>query len=409
MGACPAPHGWRAIMNVRRHKRTLSNDGRRSILLVSLSTNHGGADVRVLQVARAMHGHRPYFVAVLKNSTTHRLLERSGLNILPVPFGRGDPRVALHLYRFMREHGIEVVDSHNPQSHLWSLVAAQMAGVRTRIWTIHSDYRLVGTSLRAFVLTMLLRIGVRHGCRFIAVSSRGVGYLQSVGIPVDRIRLSVNGVPDPSGIASTSLRASLAWGQGTKVICVAARLNAIKGHSVLFKALQQLRPAYRQLRCLVLGDGPLKETLRQEVADAGLSDIVVFAGFRDDAVAAVAECDLFCLPSFDEGLPFVLIEASMLGVPIVATAVGESPRYFAHPDMARLVPPGEPAALAREIAWVLGHPQQAAEMAGAAKKMALERFSVARMMCDTLAEYDSHVTQHDLASGAAESSARVLS
>jgi glycosyltransferase involved in cell wall biosynthesis len=396
-------------MNAGQHRRFLSDNGGRPILLVSLSANHGGADVRVLQVARALHGYRPYAVAVLRNSTTHKLLEKAALNTLPVPFGRGDPRVAMCLYKYMRERRVEVVESHNPQSHLWSLVAALMAGVRRRIWTIHSDYRRVGTPLRAFVLTRLLKFGAGHGCRFIVVSGREAEYLHSIGIPADRIRLSVNGVPKPSGTASSSLRASLAWGQETKVICVVARLDAIKGHSVLFKALQQLRPSRAQLRCLILGDGPLKQTLRQEVAEAGLDDIVFFGGFRDDALAAVSECDLFCLPSYSEGLPFALLEAAMLGIPTVASAVGEIPGHFAHAEMARLVSPGDPAELAREIAWVLDHPRQAAGMAAAAKKMVIERFSVARMMQDVLTEYDSpHVSRDEREGGACENSAPIL-
>ena len=373
-------------MNEARSSRSALG---RPVLLVSLAENYGGADVRVIQIARALHGRRPYAVAVLKDSTTHRRLESFALRALPVPFGRGDPRVALCLYRFVRQQGIEVVESHNPQSHIWSLIAARMAGVRTRIWTIHSDYRKAGTPLKSFVLDRLLRVGASLGCRFIVVSGREVEHLRSMGVPAGRIHFSANGVSAPEVTASSSLRSSLGGGAGTKILCGGARLDAIKGHSVLIKALQLLRSSCPDLRCVIFGDGPMKQRLQQEVAEAGLSDVVFFAGFRSDAAATVVECDLFCLPSHSEGMPFALLEAALLGVPAVVSAVGEIPSHFHHPDMARLVPPGDPNALAQEISWVLEHPKEAAEMAAAAKRMVLDRFSVARMTQDTFAVYDS--------------------
>jgi glycosyltransferase involved in cell wall biosynthesis len=340
----------------------------------------------MIQIARAMHGSRPYTIAVLRGSETHRLLQTLSLNVLALPFGRVDPRNLFALYRYIRRAHVEVVDTHNPQSHVWGLLAAQLAGVRTRVWTIHSDYRKVGSRRKATSLRHLLRLGRIGRCEFIVVSREGADYLRSFGVPEPRIHVSHNAVSDmpAANLPDKEQRSS----RTVSVICIAGRLDPIKGHRLLFQAIYGLRDRYPQLRSLVIGDGPAKQALQHEVARLRLENIVSFTGFRTDVHAVMAKCDLFCLPSLSEGLPFALLEAALLGIPAIATAVGEIPYHFRHGVTARLVPPGDAEALAREISWTLNHPDRAAEMALRAKQMVRQNFSSSRMLAETLAVYD---------------------
>jgi glycosyltransferase involved in cell wall biosynthesis len=358
----------------------------RPVLLVALAKNYGGADVRVIQIARALHGSRPYAVAALQGSETHRALQSLSLNVLALPFGRADPRNLFALYAYMRGAHVGVVDTQNPQSHVWGLLAAQLAGVRRRVWTIHSDYRNAGSRWKAASLRHLLRLGRIGRCEFVVVSRQGADYLRSLGVPDSRIHVSHNAVPDmqAADLALEEQRSS----RKARVICIAGRLDPIKGHRFLFQALCGLRDRYPQLRSVVIGDGPAKQALQHEVARLKLEDIVSFTGFRADVHAVMARCDLFCLPSLSEGLPFAMLEAALLGIPTVASAVGEIPYHFHHGVTARLVPPGDVEELVREISWALDHPEKAAEMALRAKEMVRQHFSPARMFAETLAVYD---------------------
>jgi glycosyltransferase involved in cell wall biosynthesis len=326
----------------------------RPVVLVALAKRFGGAEVRILAIARALHGTRRYMVAVCAGSRLHHFLEAEGLNAFPLPYGRTDPRNFYALYRLIRREGFEVVDAHNPQSQIWGLWAARRARVPVKVWTVHSDYRTAGGSggWKPRALRTFIALGKRWR------------------------------VEGPAG-----LRAALGW-QTNPVVTVVARLDPVKGHRVLLMALAALAADKPQLRCLVVGDGPERKSLRAAVAHLGLGARVHFTGFRADVPAILRESDLFCLPSLTEGLPFAVLEAAQLGLPLLLTRVGELPAYFRHGETARLVKPGDAHALARELRWLLEQRAEAAALARNAQRMVQARFAPERMIAETLHVYD---------------------
>ena len=112
----------------------------------------------------------------------------------------------------------------------------------------------------------------------------------------------------------------------------------------------------------------------------------MLAGFRPDAVAVMAACDVFVLASAWEGLPVAAMEAAALGLPIVATAVGGVAEQFGAAD-AVLVPPRDPAALAAALEAVLLDPCRRSELS-AASRSAATRFDVRRVADTLTARYE---------------------
>jgi glycosyltransferase involved in cell wall biosynthesis len=361
----------------------------RPVVLVALAKRFGGAEVRILAIARALHGTRRYMVAVCAGSRLHHFLEAEGLNAFPLPYGRTDPRNFYALYRLIRREGFEVVDAHNPQSQIWGLWAARRARVPVKVWTVHSDYRTAGGSggWKPRALRTFIALGKRWDCRFIAVSQPIVDHLRASGVAGTRIILSPNASTVPRVEGPAGLRAALGW-QTNPVVTVVARLDPVKGHRVLLMALAALAADKPQLRCLVVGDGPERKSLRAAVAHLGLGARVHFTGFRADVPAILRESDLFCLPSLTEGLPFAVLEAAQLGLPLLLTRVGELPAYFRHGETARLVKPGDAHALARELRWLLEQRAEAAALARNAQRMVQARFAPERMIAETLHVYD---------------------
>ena len=123
------------------------------------------------------------------------------------------------------------------------------------------------------------------------------------------------------------------------------------------------------------GDGPLRASLIDKVASLGLARRFIFAGFRDDLPRVLPLFDLFVQPSFTEGLPCVVLEAFASGVPVVATAVGGTPEVVSDPENGRLVPPGDPLALAAQIVECLRDPQKRQTMGENGRRLVLDRFS----------------------------------
>lgn len=127
-----------------------------------------------------------------------------------------------------------------------------------------------------------------------------------------------------------------------------------KGVGVLIEALAVLGRQGVVPQCLIVGRGRDEGRLRKMIEKLSLRGNVVLTGTKPHAELPdwYRACDLVALPSFSEGIPNVLLEASACGRPFVATHVGGIPE-IAGETTSRLVPPGDPEALARAIAEVL--------------------------------------------------------
>ena len=342
-------------------------------------------------LAQGLKGTRPCAVAALDGSPLAQRLVEDGLDIVPVRHRRGSPRILVDLIRGIDQLAVQVIDTHNPQSHLWGTLAARRAAVPRRVCTVHQDPGWIeGRPAKAILYKALLRTCAILGGRFIAVSREIRTSLEKLGIPGDQIHLGVNGVtatPLKDAGPSGALRASLGW-TNAPVVAIVGRLKAVKGHAYLFEAMARLSTAHPSLRCVVVGDGPNRPSLEAMVERLALGDRVQFLGFRDNVTSILRECDALCMPSLWEGMPYAALEAASQALPIVATAVGDLPHFFTHGQTARLVPPQDVHALCRELDWLLVHPEAARAMGTAAQKLTTEKLTPERMLAETLRVYD---------------------
>lgn len=362
-----------------------------AVLIIDLAKRYGGAEVRVLDTAKALHGRYPYTVATLTGSPLHQRLEAADLSSLPVPFARSDPRLLLFLWRAIRQKGYRVVDAHNVQSQFWGQLVATLTGGTTKVSTVHSAYRIEHNgSLKGRLYEQVLRLNRWWGGRFIAVSEAVYAYLRDAGIPSERITLIHNSIELPSLTNETikqPLLKSLGWPEDAYVVIVVARLEPVKGHPFLIEAMSQLVETQPRLRCLIVGEGRTRTALETQVAKENLQDRVHFTGFRDDIPALLRASDLFCLPSLSEGLPYALLEAAAHRVPLLVTRVGGMADLLTHKQTAFLVPPSDPAALVEGLNWFIEHPQEASIMGQRAYEQVEKLFSVEEMITKTLDIY----------------------
>jgi glycosyltransferase involved in cell wall biosynthesis len=157
---------------------------------------------------------------------------------------------------------------------------------------------------------------------------------------------------------------------------IVGRLVPVKGHAVLLEAAARLahRPG---LRIDIFGTGPLEEELKSRAA--ALGDKVVFHGFRQDMRAAMASLDCVAMPSFNEGLPYTLLEAMHLGLPIVASRVGGMKEILSDGKTALLVEPGDAAALADSLSAVMDDRALGESLGAEARADARARFDIGTM------------------------------
>ncbi|MEJ2576519.1 MAG: glycosyltransferase [Gammaproteobacteria bacterium] len=233
-------------------------------------------------------------------------------------------------------------------------------------------------SLRLYRLFRRLRPAIVH--------SRNLGW-ERVGIPPARITRIYNGVDTerfaPGGGRPDVLPPGFA-APGDLVIGTVGRMHGVKDQLNLAQAFTRLvgavgRAADR-LRLVMIGDGPLREACAAQLGAAGLADRCWLPGDRGDVPALMRVMSVFVLPSQAEGISNTVLEAMASGLPVVATAVGGNPELVIDGETGRLVPPGDPAALATALRGYLDDPNLGVRHGAAGRARARERFSLEGML-----------------------------
>ncbi len=142
-------------------------------------------------------------------------------------------------------------------------------------------------------------------------------------------------------------------------IIAVGRLSAEKGFAILIDAVARLRMDGLAVNLRLIGEGPERAMLEQAVAGLGLQDAVTFVGELDpDGVQReLASADIFCLSSFNEGLPISIMEAMATGLPVVTTWIAGIPELAEHGVTALCVPPGRADELANALQRLCDDPE----------------------------------------------------
>jgi glycosyltransferase involved in cell wall biosynthesis len=163
-------------------------------------------------------------------------------------------------------------------------------------------------------------------------------------------------------------RAALGLRDDDIAVTTVANMRWTKDYPTLLRAAVTVTAADPRVYFMAAGQGPLEEEVRAEAETLGLGDRFRVLGYVDDSPGLLAASDVFTLASRVEGLPIALLEAMAMGLPVVATAVGGTPKVVTDGVEGRLVPSGRPDELAAAIGEVTGNAQRRDEMGAAAAK-----------------------------------------
>ncbi|HMC12409.1 MAG TPA: glycosyltransferase family 4 protein, partial [Pirellulaceae bacterium] len=171
------------------------------------------------------------------------------------------------------------------------------------------------------------------------------------------------------------------------VVSTAGPLEAIKGIPYFLGAARQVLASRRDVEFLVAGAGPEEANLRRVARELDIADRVTFVpyvlGFSD----SLAATDIFCLPSLQQGLGSIMLEAMALGRPVIATGVGGVSSVIRDGETGLIVLPQNSGELARRIIELLDQPARARAMGAQARKLVVEQYSVDTMVHRTAQLY----------------------
>ena len=311
----------------------------------------GGVERFIVTTATALRasGIDP-LILLFHDEMLARMLRDRGLRVHVLgPLAKYDGRVVGELRRVLRQHEINLLHVHGYKATILGTLATRGLAVKV-VKTEHGllepfpGWKALWSHSRLSATTLVERVATRFLTDARVFVSRDIKrQLVSEGdSPAHRV--IYNGI-DPADLAGGAPdRADTSRFD----IGIVGRVDKVKGHEVLLRAFARLRHLPR-LRLHVLGTGPMEGRCRQLSEEVGVSDVVHFHGFDPAVHARMAKLDLLVIPSLREGLPYVLLEAMYLKVPVVASRVGGMSEVLEHDDCGVLVSANDPAPLAAAI------------------------------------------------------------
>jgi len=289
---------------------------------------------------------------------------------------------AMHrLSEYIKNERIDIVHSYLFETNILAVAAARMARRGRVIISVRAINNWMGWRHRT-----ANRL-VNRFADSITVVSHAVesSVIEKEGADPEKVRVIPNGVEvsengPPRHVARDSARSRLDLHRSGPVVGCVANFNRYKDHSTLVQAAQTVVADLPESTFVLVGDGPLRATIEEQVHTVGLDANFVFTGAILDASRAMPAFDLFVLPSLEEGMPNVVLEAMAAGVPVVATDVGGTPEVVVDGKTGLLVPPRCPASLAAAVTELIRDTERAEQMGVEGRMRIASEFSLERMV-----------------------------
>jgi glycosyltransferase involved in cell wall biosynthesis len=337
----------------------------------------GGAEEMVLNLVRYLpERFEPVVCCIHQAGPIGEEIRRTGVgwHVLGLNPGWRRPGQVSGIARALRAIQPDIVHTFLLTASLYGRFAAILARVPIIVGTEVNIYEHK-RAVHAFVERWLMRRTDR-----VVVSAGSVRefYIRQVHADPAKVDVVYNAV-DWSQLHTTAsraaTRASLGVPDGVPLSGIIARLTEQKAHRYLFEALAST-PGLAPMHLLVVGDGDLRDELRNQVERLGLSRRVHFLGARRDLGNLLAAIDMFVLPSLWEGLPLSLVLAMGAGLPVVATRVAGIPEVVTDGVTGLLAAPADVPALGAALERLVVDAALGRTMGAAAAASVRPRFGV---------------------------------
>jgi glycosyltransferase involved in cell wall biosynthesis len=310
-------------------------------------------------------------------------------NGVPVfSFGRTpgfDTRLLGRLRRHIKQEKVQILHCHQYTPYVYGLLASLGTGARV-IFTEHGRFYPDYRKIKRMILNPLFNRWT-HALSAISRATRDA-LVTYENFPEQVITVIYNGIEDyrPSGSALS--RNNFNIPENAFVLGAVSRLDPIKNHRLMLKALSCLRDISCQTYLLIVGDGPERDNLEHLARDMGIESNVIFTGFRQDARELYCLMDVFLLTSFSEGAAMTLLEAFSAGLPSIVTDVGGNPEIVKDGHSGFIIPSDDVHALVSCILRLFENKAMRKRLGDAARRRFNEKFSVDSMVSQYTKIYD---------------------
>ncbi|MCX7927448.1 MAG: glycosyltransferase family 4 protein [Candidatus Omnitrophica bacterium] len=270
----------------------------------------------------------------------------------------------IRLWCIFRKNRFDIVHTHTAKAGVLGRLAAFLAGVRIIVHTPHG-HNFYGYYNRfiCWLIILVEKIFAFFTTKLVVLTElEKHDYLRWAIFPKEKIVVVPTVVEinkqNSDESARQKARDFLGLTSNQLVVGFVGRFEPIKGLTYLLEAAKRILTERKDVVFILIGDGSLRENLRQEVRRIKLENNIRFFGWREDAQELMAAFDVLVLPSLNEAVGLVLLEAQAQAVPVIATKVGGIPEVVKDRQSGILVSPKDSRALSEAIEELLDSEQK---------------------------------------------------
>ena len=350
------------------------------VAVVIDSLKVGGAQrlIAAYAASAAAHGLDPVIITLREGGAPFILesIRTAGVRVIPLP----SPSLFnlqrwQKLVELLKEERVDLVQTHLIYSNILGALAAHRADIPV-IATLHST--TVRGDWKSRILKRMENYCLRSYATRILAVGKVVADFNQENYGDRTIDVIPNGIPRPNLPEFPDrerLRKEIMGNHSGSLIITVGRFSRAKGYEDMIDAFHMLSQRAQQPKLLMVGAGSHVESIREQIGNLNLNQSVILAGEREDVHQLLALSDVYASSSHREGLPLAVLEAMMVGLPVVATSVGDIPNVVTK-ETGVVVPPHRPELLAAALEDLLQNPEKRRAMGKAAHRRAMDEYSV---------------------------------
>jgi len=243
-----------------------------------------------------------------------------------------------------------------------------------------------------WLIRLLTKITCLYYSRIICVSEYDcLSAIKNRIAPAKKLITIHNGIKidEYKFLSKTESRKKFNLSDSNFVIGTIGEFTKNKGYIYLIETIKNLQFSISNFQCVIIGFGEEYDNLKFKIKNLKLEDKIFLVKNLSDAYKYLKAFDIFILPSLKEGLPYVLLEADLAEVPIIATKVGGIPEIIQNEKTGLLINPANPDELADAIRNLINNPDLRKKLSINANQKIFQEFSFEKMLKRTLAAYEN--------------------
>jgi glycosyltransferase involved in cell wall biosynthesis len=371
-----------------------SKDKQQKILFIITKSVFGGAGRYVYELATRLSTEgQQVAVALGGDGPLKHMLEEAGIQVFPISSAQRDMNITKEIktlwrvYSILRTYKPTVVHLNSPKIGGLGALAARLAFVPKIIYTNHGwPFKESRPEWQLVLIRIFSWITVFLGGTTILLSKTELDYVKKWPFVQKKFVIIPNGVahftPKDKDEALTKLigedRAKEWKNENRTIIGTISELHKNKGLTYAIEGIQSYISHYpdKKVGFIIIGEGELRTDLTAQIKDKN----IILAGHVNEAREYISAFDIFLLSSIKEGLPFAILEAGYVGVPVISTSVGGIPEVIQNLEQGMLIPPKRAQEIKNALVYLDEHPEVKDNMTKALRDRINEKYNFEKII-----------------------------